>query len=627
MKQLPRITAAVLIILLYVYAKPFSLNANERVSLAKEFHFDIRDIDAPTSEPAVYVRDVHPQYEKISTWISSIGSASALCDYDRDQLQNDIVSVDPRWNKVFISPLPGTGKRFASFELKARKCNMTPSMVATGALVGDFNEDGNEDILVIYFGRSPIIFYSDEKGEYRDEELVDGQRYNTATATLADFNGDGHPDIFLGNYFPDWSNLYDKNATDKDQIMNHSMSRGDNGALNHIYLWSGIENGTARFTAAEGWQQDLPYPDDWTLAVAAADINNDLLPDLYISNDFGPDKLLINTSSGNKISFRELQGAKKFRTTRSNVIGHDSFKGMGADFSDINNDGLLDIYVSNIADNYALHESHFMFVNTGEEGLMEKGIAPYLNQSEPLGLSRSSWGWDSKLADFNNDGIPEAVQATGFVKGDHSRWPELQELATTNDDLLTNTAFWPRLTPGDDISGDAHLPFFVRHASGKYFDLSPELGLDQNQITRGISIGDIDHDGKLDFVSSGQWENSRLYHNQSANTRPFIGLALKFPLTRNISQVVIDNDSMGISRFALGAVARVRFKDGSSLIRYVDGGNGHSGRNSHEIHFSFEESRLKDVDHVELEWRKSDGAIARANVNIQPGWHTLYLPY
>lgn len=627
MKQIPRLLAIALIILLYAWAKPFSLSKDEMNELSKDFKFEVLPTFTPTHLTPVYVRDVHPQYAKISTWISSIGSAAVLFDYDGDNLHNDLISIDPRFNKVYISPLPGTNKRFDPFELKATACPMNPTMVATGALTTDFNDDGNLDILVFFFGRSPIVFYSNEKKEFTDAELVQNGRYNTASATLADFNGDGHTDIFVGNYFPDKSDLYNPHATDRDQIMQHSMSRGDNGAPNHIFLWNGIKDGKAVFTEAKGWLNGLPYPNDWTLAVAAADINNDLLPDLYIANDFGPDKLLLNTTVNGQVSFKELAGTKKFKTTRSNVIGHDSFKGMGAEFNDINNDGLLDIYVSNIADNFALHESHFVWVNNGQTDLLKQGLPPFENQSEALGLSRSNWGWDSKLADFNNDGIMEAVQATGFVKGKTDRWPELQELATTNDELLTKVDFWPRLTPGDDISGDAHLPFFIRHKSGKYFDCSEELGIGDNQITRGIAIGDIDHDGKQDFVSSGQWEDSRLHHNKSSNESPFIGMALKFPVKDTLHEILVDGDRTLPSKFAIGAVARVHFKNGQSLIRFVDGGNGHSGRNSPEIHFSFEKNTIEDIDHIELEWRRSNGTISRTVTRLTPGWHTIYLPY
>ena len=70
-----------------------------------------------------------------------------------------------------------------------------------------------------------------------------------------------------------------------------------------------------------------------------------------------------------------------------------------------------------------------------------------MDRSEPLGLSRSGWGWDAKLADFNNDGTFEALQAVGFVKGKIDRWPELQELAMGNDELLPIPAVGPAFNP------------------------------------------------------------------------------------------------------------------------------------------------------------------------------------
>lgn len=628
MLHLPKVIAIIAIVGFYFYARPLEIGSKERAELAKDFKFETKSVNVPQQDlKPVYVRDVHPQYKNISTWISSVGTSVALFDYDGDGLVNDLVSIDPRFNKVFISPVDKHA-RFTPFELKEKNIVCDETMIATGILTNDFNDDGRTDVLVFYFGRSPIVFYQTPDKGFVDTELVQNECYNTATGTLADFNGDGHTDIILGNYFPDKSKLYAPKAKDNDQIMQHSFSRGDNGARNRIFLWTGLKNGVAAFKEYKDWDKDLPLPYDWTLAVAAADINNDLLPDLYIANDFGPDKLLLNTSKNGRLSFREIQGKKGFTTTRSNVIGHDSFKGMGAEFADINNDGLLDIYVSNIAEDFALNESHFMFVNTGDSSLLKAGIAPFENKSEELGLSRSSWGWDSRLADFNNDGIPEAVQATGFVKGKINRWPELQELATANDELLSSVKSWPRLVPGDEVSGNSHIPFFVRHKSGKYFDVSNEIGIDEIQITRGIAVGDIEHDGKLDFISSGQWEDSKVYHNKSSNTRPFLGIALKFPLGDHHSKsILIDSNITSPSKFAIGAVARIKFKNGKKLIRFVDGGNGHSGRNSQEMHFSFESEEIQDAYEVELEWRKSDGTISKSCIRLKSGWHTVFLPY
>ncbi len=157
----------------------------------------------------------------------------------------------------------------------------------------------------------------------------------------------------------------------------------------------------------------------WTLAIAAGDLDGDLLPELYFANDFGPDRLLHNRSRPGEFHFALLEGRKTLTSPNSKVVGRDSFKGMGVDFGDLNGDGVTDILVSNIAADFALEESHFAFLGTGETVRMRSGVAPFHDESERLGLSRSSWAWDAKIADLDNDGAGEVLQALGFVEGFH----------------------------------------------------------------------------------------------------------------------------------------------------------------------------------------------------------------
>jgi hypothetical protein len=159
-------------------------------------------------------------------------------------------------------------------------------------------------------------------------------------------------------------------------------------------------------------------------------------------------------------------------------LGYDSFKGMGVDFADIDARGLLDIFVSNITESYALEESNFVFMNTGRSGDLAKGTAPFIDQSEARGLSRSGWSWDAKLDDFDNSGQLEVLQATRFVRGSVDRWPELQELAMANDQFLHEPRAWLRVMPGDDLSGQDHNPFYVADKDGYYVNIAPELGLE-----------------------------------------------------------------------------------------------------------------------------------------------------
>ena len=588
---------------------------------------------------------MNPSLANIEAWISAVGAAVSLSDLDGDGLPNDVCLVDPRTNQVIVSPAPETLQRYEPFALDPFPLSYDrATMAPMGCLPGDMNEDGLMDILVYYWGRTPVAFLRRPDSVPRlptklrpslfvPTEVVPRQeRWYTNTAAFADLDGDGHPDLIIGNYFPDGARVLDANATDHEE-MQHSMSRAYNGGGVRFLLWSGSLAGghpAVRFTEARA-DLDDETRHGWTLAVGAADLDGDLLPEIYIANDFGPDHLLHNRSQRGELHFALLHGRKTLTTPNSKVMGQDSYKGMGVDFADLNGDGLLDICVSNITLPYALEESNFAFVSTGELERMGKGIAPYIDKSEPLGLSRGGWSWDVRFGDFDNDGVPEVLQATGFIKGDTDRWPELQELAMGNDELLSNPSNWPRFKAGDDLSGGTHNPFFVRAQDGRYYDLAPSLGLDELMMSRGIATADVDGDGRLDFAVANQWDTSYFFHNESPNPGSFLGLHLLLPIHQARGSTTIvrpghpGEDTPG--RPAVGASATVHLPGGRVLVAQVDGGNGHSGKRSSDLHFGLGNLPSDSPVPVDLAWRDPGGQVRREHLSLEAGWHTVLLAW
>jgi enediyne biosynthesis protein E4 len=329
------------------------------------------------------------------------------------------------------------------------------------------------------------------------------------------------------------------------------------------------------------------------------------------------------------LKFTVLEGRRRFTDPKSCVLGRDSFKGMGCDFGDVNGDGILDIYVSNIATRFGLCESHFLWQSTGHLDDMKHGLAPYVQASEKLGLSRSGWGWDCRLADFDNRGVLQAIQAVGFIKGKINRWPELQSLGTSNDRIVHDPRLWPSFKPGADLSGQNLDAFFVRAADGRYYDLGREVGFTEPMVSRGIALADVDGDGRLDFLLSNQWEPSYFYHNLAPNPGAFLGLHLLLPLAADADTPLRERpghpgaDLYG--RPAIGAQAHLVLADGRKLVAQVDGGSGHASSRSREIHLGLGQVAPDAQLAVQLDWRDIKGQVQHSTLTLSAGWHTVLL--
>ena len=634
------LAALAVVAALYHLAQPPRLPDSEAAALAARFAFEKTPLAEPVGAELKIVRKVHPSLEHLSAQISFVGAAATLGDLDGDGLPNDLIFVDPRTDQVLVTPVLGAGERYPPFELRPSSRTYDAATTAPmGSLVGDFNEDGQADVLVYYWGRSPVLFLrrpgddlsaAPAPAAFEEIEFVNPQeRWYTSACTLADLDGDGHADLIVGNYFADNARILDPQGTGSEE-MPDSFSRAFNGGRNRLFLSQIARPSEAGrlFREAEGaLARDVAC--GWTFAQAAVDLDGDLLPEIYFVQDWGPDRLLHNRSQPGRLRFELLEGERTATTPMSKAVGRDTFNGMGVDCGDLNGDGWPDLFVSNITSAFGLHESNFVFVSTGQIAGMQFGTAPYRDVSEAWGMARSGWSWEAKLADFDNDGSLEVVQAAGFLKGARDRFADYQEAAVANDRMIHDPRVWPEVKPGDNVAGDDTNPFFVRAADGRYYDLGRRVGFDRPMNSRGIAIADVDGDGRLDFVAANQWQPSVFFQNTARHAGSFLGLCLRLPLDARGDRPLAAHAGHpraadGPTRPAIGAWASVRLPDGRKLTAQVDGGNGHSGKRSTDLHFGLGPLVAKEL-RVELRWRDARGIVCQQALDLPPGWHTIVL--
>jgi hypothetical protein len=211
-----------------------------------------------------------------------------------------------------------------------------------------------------------------------------------------------------------------------------------------------------------------------------------------------------------------------------------------------------------------------------------------------------------------NSGHPSLFQAIGFVRGSTNRWPELQELAMGNDELLSRPGVWPLFSRQDDLSGQDHDRLFVPDGRGKFHDVWPLLGLDSGTVSRGIATGDVFGDGRLAVAIARQWSPSLFLRNETSNGGLAISMDLRVP------------GAVAGTRAAIGAEVRLHLPDRRILTAVVDGGSGHGGRRAHDVHFGLGPAPANELFDVNIVWRDETG-VRNETVSVTPGRYRVVL--
>jgi len=505
----------------------------------------------------------------IMSWMASVGAAVAAGDYNRDGFVDLFFTNSRKGEPNYLYRNNGDG----TFTEVAAEAGLAAANgeqgVSMDAVWGDYDNDGFVDLYLVRWGHDSL-YRNDGDGTFTEvsEELFrrrDGTPgidwANGNAAIFFDYDLDGRLDLYVGNYFRE-VDLWHLTDT---HIMHDDFEKARNAGRN--WLFHQEADGTFTEVAARLGVDDT----GWTLAVAAGDVNRDGYPDLYCANDFGPDQFFLGGPGGTLTNVTET------------ALGFDTKKGMNADFGDFNNDGWLDLFVTNITTAEYLQEGNMLWYN---QGLDSEGHLKLTDISLEAGTYDGGWGWGGKFFDFDNDGDLDILQVNGFISaGEGSYWYDLASWTVTGDDA-GDAARWPPI--GDrSFSGYEPLRLFRNDGLYSFTEQARALGIASDRDGRGIAIVDLDNDGDLDVVLANQNQEPELFRNDLPRGEHWLTVTL------------VTDPATGVNRDGIGTRVTLLTSEGL-LVRERDGGNGYSGQSDPRLHFGL--GRVKEVGLLEVRW-------------------------
>ncbi len=478
-----------------------------------------------------------------------MGSGVALFDYDNDGrldifLVNGATLSDPTskgtipqktgakdWNRLYHQKADGT------FEDVTEKAGLQGSGYGMGVAVGDYDNDGYEDLYVTAYGGNKL-YHNNGDGTFSDVTAkagVGGSGWSSSAAWV-DLDGDGFLDLVVLRYL-DW---------DFDDIWCGEHKEGYRAYCHPDYFKPARplvyhNNGDGTFTeVAEKLGLSKPAKG---LGMAIADYDRDGHIDLFFANDSMVEFLYHNKSDG---TFEEVGLVSEVAVD----IDGRTYAGMGVDFADYNNDGWPDIVVTNLANQrYALYQ------NNGD------GTFTYQSTRSGLaGMSLTHSGWGVRLFDFDNDGWKDLLIAQGH---------DLDTIEQTNPNLHYRE------------------PMLLAHNNGKEFvDVSQGSGevFKQPWVARGMAVGDLDNDGRLDAVVTTNGGPAYVLHNEMPTSNHWLLLKL------------VGHKS---NRDAIGASVKLVTASGQQFAAVTTTGSYLSSSDK-RIHFGL--GREKNIASIEIRW-------------------------
>ena len=483
--------------------------------------------------------------------IETTGSGMAVLDYDRDGwpdlyvVNGASLEADPHSTK---EPLP-TGHLYhnehnGTFTDVTRSAGLIGSGWGQGACVGDYDNDGYDDLYVTYYGKNRL-YHNEHNGTFKEVSVgagVAGSAWGAGCA-FVDYDRDGKLDLIVSNYVrfevqtalkPGegqmciWKGVPvmcgPRGLAHTPNILYHNVGGGH---FEDVSKPSGIENTNGHYC----------------LGISTLDYNHDGWPDIYVACDSTASILYRNNKDG---TFTDVavEAAVAFDEDGREQAG------MGATVADFNGDGLPDLFKTNFSD-----DTSSLYQNNGDGTFTSKIF------DAGLGLNTHYLGWGVMFFDIDNDGWPDLLIANGHV------YPEVDTAH------LGATYKEPRLV-------------YWNQGNGKFKDVSPMAGpgCTSPASSRGLAIADFWNDGRISAVINNSGGKPMLLVNEAANRNHWIGIGMNG--TRS------NRDGIG---------ARVTlFAGDRHWVQEVRTGSSYLSSSDLRLHFGL--AGAGKVDRIEVEW-------------------------
>jgi len=490
--------------------------------------------------------------------VASMGAAVAVVDADADGYNDFYVSNSKEGskNRFYRNRGDGTFEEIGE-RLGIADVNPAESGVSMGAVFGDYDNDGFEDLFLYKWGR-PELFHNDGGRAFTRVAVASLPAWaNINTAVWFDYDRDGRLDLFAGGYYAERLNLWKLADT---KIMPESFEYANNGGRK--YLFHNLGGGQFEEVSANAGLTSTR----WALAAVAADLRGTGYPDLFIANDYGVSELFVNERG----HFREAG--------RESGVGYAPKSGMNASIGDVLNQGRFAIYVSNISEEGILLQGNNLWVPSG--GSRDRPV--YENMARAMGIELGGWSFGAQFGDLNNDGFLDLYLVNGYVSAsrDESYWYDYSKVAGGHNIVIGDAANWPAMG-SRSLAGYQPKKVWINDGSGAFVDVAQMVGASDRHDGRAVALADFGNRGMLDAAVANQRGPLLLYRNDVAPDRHWIDFALEGGCRPA-------NDAEGgqpcTNRSAIGAQVEV-FWNGRRQVQEVSGGSGFCAQNQRRLHF------------------------------------------